>query len=131
MTKKTTLRVLLGATALLLGMAASAQEFVVSTGGKGNTYSKMFNQFSAQCQNEVGVPFVERESTGSVENLDRLLANEVPAANVQVDVLHFRARNEDLSRIKALFALHPEEIHLVTTTATRKEGQTMGMGGKM
>jgi TRAP-type uncharacterized transport system substrate-binding protein len=90
----------------------------------------MFNQLGAACQTEVGAPFIEMNSSGSVENLDRIIANEVPAAIVQIDVLHWRGRTDDLSRIKALFSLHPEEIHIVTRNIVRKEGGTMGIGAK-
>jgi TRAP-type uncharacterized transport system substrate-binding protein len=116
--------------ALSVPLSAQAQQFVASTGGKGNTYSKMFSEFSAACQQDVGTPFVEKESTGSIENLDRILSNEVPAGIVQVDVLHFRSRTDDLSRIKVLFPMHPEEVHIVTRNITRKEGGTMGFGAR-
>lgn len=106
--------------------SVQAQSFLVSTGGKDQTYSRMFSELGAQCQDEVDTRFVERESTGSIENLDRLLNNEVTAAIVQIDVLHLRSSVEDLSNIKALFALHPEEVHIVARSAARKEGGFFG-----
>jgi TRAP-type uncharacterized transport system substrate-binding protein len=63
--------------------------------------------------------------------MDRLLGNEVNAAIVQTDVLFFRARNEDLSGVKTLFALFPEEVHIITASVSPiLEGGTIGFGKK-
>jgi uncharacterized protein len=118
-------------TLILLGFgAAHAQQFSVATGAKSGTYSKMFQNFSAACQQDAGIPFVEVATSGSIENLDKLLTNQVPAAIVQIDSLHFRARTEDLSKVKMLFPLHPEEVHLIARSAPRMEGGVMGIGQK-
>ena len=50
---------------------------------------------------------------------------------MQTDVLFYRARNEDLSGIKTLFALYPEEVHIITATVSPiLEGGTLGIGKK-
>jgi TRAP-type uncharacterized transport system substrate-binding protein len=74
---------------------------------------------------------IEVPSKGSVDNMDKLLGNEVNAAIVQTDVLFFRARNEDLGGVKTLFALYPEEVHVITATVSPiTEGGTLGIGKK-
>lgn len=101
----------------------------VSTGGPTGTYSKMFKEFAGVCKDQIMQ--IEVPSTGSVQNMDRILGNEVNAAIVQTDVLFFRARNEDLGGIKTLFSLHPEEVHVVTLAVSAiKEGGVAGFGSK-
>lgn len=116
--------------AVMLSTSAMAQtQLKVSTGSPGNTYSRMFKEFSGVCKDQIMQ--VEAPSTGSVQNMDRILGNEVNAAIVQTDVLFYRARNEDLSNIKTLFALHPEEVHVITTKQSAiKEGGYAGFGAK-
>lgn len=111
-------------------VTASAQtQLKVSTGSSSGTYSRMFKEFAAVCKDQITQ--IEMPSTGSVQNMDRILANEVNATIVQTDVLYYRARNEDLSNIKTLFALYPEEVHVVALKeSVIKEGGTMGIGAK-
>lgn len=118
------------ATAVALALPADAQQFVVSTGAAGNTYDSMFQQFAAACLSEVGLPMVALPSAGSMENIDRLINNEVTGAIVQADVLSYRSRLDDLGQVRALFALHPEEVHLLALSEPRKEGGLAGLGGR-
>lgn len=97
---------------------ASTLELKVSTGSPQGTYSQMFKQFAAVC-GEGEVSLTEINSSGSVQNLDRLLGNEVNGAIVQTDALFYRSRNEDMSQIKTLFALHPEEVHVIATAQSK------------
>jgi len=115
--------------ALAVATVASAQSLKVSTGGKSGTYSKMFSELSSVCMNEVQM--IELNSTGSVQNIDRIVGNESHAVFSQTDVVFFRARTEDFSNIKTLVALHPEEVHVVSLVDSKiKEGGTMGFGAK-
>lgn len=123
-------RAALALATLVVTTAAAAQSFVVSTGPAGNTYDVMFQQFTAQCQGEVGVPFVGKTSAGSMENVDRLANNEVTASLSQSDVLAYRSKLEDMTQIRVLFALHPEELHVLVLSELRKEGGMAGLGGK-
>jgi hypothetical protein len=121
-------RYLVGAAILIAAFAAQAQGIKVSTGGAGNTYSKMFNQLAGKCR-ETGLSLTEAVSSGSVENVARLVGNETQAAIVQTDVIYLQARTDDrLNSIKTLFTLHPEEVHVVALTG-KKVGGTMGFGG--
>lgn len=117
-------------TAIAISSTAVAQtQLKVSTGGNTGTYSRMFKEFQNVCKDQIMQ--IEMPSKGSVENMDRILGNEVNAAIVQTDVLFHRARNEDLGSIKTLFALHPEEVHVITPTVSPiKAGGVAGIGAK-
>lgn len=118
------------AIAFVASVTVSAQtQLKVSTGSSTGTYSRMFKEFQQTCKDQIMQ--VEMPSTGSIQNMDRILGNEVNAAIVQTDVLFYRARNEDLSNIKTLFALHPEEVHVIAPTVSPiKVGGVAGIGGK-
>jgi TRAP-type uncharacterized transport system substrate-binding protein len=88
----------------------------------------MFKELNERCA-ATGLTLVEMNSTGSVENLNRIIGNEVNAGFTQTDVIWLRAQGEDLSTIKTLIALHPEEVHILAM-AGKKVGQKMGFGGQ-
>lgn len=113
----------------LLSFAAGAQQLQVATGGPSGTYSAMLKQLTAVCG--TGVALIETNTSGSQDNINRLIGNQVNAAFVQSDVLYLRARTEDLGNVKTLLALHPEQVHIVARAASGiKEGGTMGIGAK-
>lgn len=103
-----------------------AQTLKVATGGEGGTYSQMFRELKKACQGEMQL--VEVPTSGSVENADLLMGNQVNAGIVQSDVLFFRSRNEDMSELKTLSTLHYEEVHIITRADGRVEGQKSFMG---
>jgi uncharacterized protein len=111
------------------GMAMAQSTFKVSTGGATATYSRMSKEIGAICANDIQLQ--EVNSSGSMQNMDRLIGNEVQGAFVQTDVIKYRGNTEDLSNVKTLVTLHPEQVHLVTLAAgVGKEGGIMGFGGK-
>ena len=57
----------------------------VATGGATGTYHRMFTEFQQACKDQIMQ--IEVPSKGSVDNMDKLLGNEVNAAIVQTDVL--------------------------------------------
>lgn len=99
----------------------AAEDFSIGTGGKGGTYYQMCQQMREACQTEQ-LNLTCEESSGSVFNLDNLLTNKVNSAWVQLDVLFLTGQTRNLSAIKQLFALHPEEVHLVALNVEYKEG---------
>lgn len=110
-------------------VAASAQALKVSTGDSSGSYSRTFKELSAVCMGEL--PLAEVNSTGSMQNIDRIAGNEVSAAYVQTDVMFFRSRTEDLSNIKTLVTLFPEQVHVVALAVPKvKEGGFAGIGAK-
>lgn len=127
---KNLFKVVLASLMLLVSFGTFAQtQLKVSTGGPTGTYSRMFKEFQGVCKDQIMQ--IEMPSKGSIENIDRLVGNEVNAAIVQTDVLFFRARNEDLSNVKTLFALYPEEVHVITMAVSPiMEGGTAGFGKK-
>lgn len=117
------------AVAAMIPAAMAQSQLKVSTGSPSGTYSKMFKEFQAVCKDQILQ--IEMPSSGSIENVDRLVGNEANAAIVQTDVLYFRARNEDLSGVKTLFSLFPEEVHVITKVDSPiHEGGTLGIGKK-
>lgn len=113
----------------LASFGVSAQSLKVSTGGSSGTYSRLTKELMGACSTQI--PIAEINSTGSVQNLDRIIGNEVNAAFVQTDVLFYRSRTEDLSNIKTLVAMNPEDVHVVTLTQSKeKTGGTLGFGAK-
>lgn len=122
------LKMIVGLALALALSPAAAQSLKVSTGAPTGTYSKMFNQLAGKCR-ETGLSLTESGSSGSVENVARLVGNETQGAIVQTDVIYLQAQTDDrLNNIKTLFTLHPEEVHVVAMT-DKKVGGTMGFGG--
>lgn len=108
---------------------AGAQPVQVATGGKDGTYSRMLSQLGNRCA--TATPLIETNTSGSMEALDKLMENQVSLAFVQTDVLHLRARTEDVGQIKTLVALHPEQVHIVARDdQPLKSGGFAGSGGK-
>src|SRR5689334_2406250 len=115
--------------AALLALSASAQTLKVATGSAKGTYAAMFKELTAACGNEVAM--VEVPSTGSMDNINQLVGNQVNAAFVQSDVLYLRARTEELGNVKTLLALHNEAVHIVALAQSGiKEGGTLGIGAR-
>lgn len=108
--------------------SAHAQSLVVATGSPGNTYSTMFKELASECGSSIQL--TEKTTSGSNENVDLLVGNKVNGAIVQTDVMFYRARTEDLSSIKTLIALHPEEVHFVASAVPKFVGGVLGIGGK-
>lgn len=111
-------------------IASFAQQLQVSTGAaKGSTYTDMFATMGKYCGGQIAL--VPMPSSGSVENLDRLVSNSTNAAFVQSDMLFMRAMTEDLGNIKTLLALHPETVHFVAPVRSGvKAGGMLGVGGQ-
>ena len=116
----------LAAIGLILATSAQAQQFKVATGGETGTYATMFRELKAVCKGDLNL--VEVGTSGSVENVDLLMGNQVNAGLVQQDVLFFRSRNEDMAMLKTLVTLHYEEVHLLTRADGKVEGQKKILG---
>lgn len=120
------------AVALITGLASQAvvaQPLQVATGSKEGTYARMLAQVNGACSSVT--PLIETNTSGSQEALELLMGNTVNMAFVQTDVLHLRARTEDMSGIKALLTLHPETVHIVVRSdQPLKSGGVIGIGAK-
>ncbi|HDR9174397.1 hypothetical protein KDW82_08960 [Burkholderia vietnamiensis] len=108
--------------------AAHAQALTVATGDPAGTYSRMFKELNARCGQSIAL--TEQSSKGSMDNIDSIEGNQVNGAFVQTDVLVWRAQNEDLSGVKTLVALAPEEIHVIARADGKTEGGIFGIGAK-
>lgn len=109
---------------------AHAQSLVIATGGPAGTYHAMFKELYQRCGGNGDDQLKEVTSSGSNENIDKLVANQVNGAIVQTDVIYFRSKTEDLSKVKTLFTLHSEQVHLIARAEGVKEGGVLGFGAK-
>ena len=110
-------------------VGAMAQSLKIGTGGATGSYSRTFKELTAVCSSEMQI--AEVGSSGSMQNIDRIVGNEISGAYTQTDVLHYRGRTEDLSNVKTLVTLFPEQVHIVALREGKKEGGVMGIGGKV
>lgn len=109
-------------TLLLLPPAHAATFLNVATGSATGTYSTMFKNIGKVCTQSAYLK--ERGTSGSLENIDLLLSNEVSLAFVQSDVLKAKEQIDGDTRvqnIKALLPLHNEEIHLFAPPPVTKK----------
>jgi TRAP-type uncharacterized transport system substrate-binding protein len=112
-----------------LSMSVQSQTLKVATGSAKGTYAAMFKELTQVCGTEVVM--IEVPSTGSMDNINQLVGNQVNAAFVQSDVLYLRAQTEELGNVKTLLSLHNEAVHIVAMAHSGvKEGGTMGIGAK-
>lgn len=129
---KKSIRLLLAFVALSLSASFSfADDILIATGDSKNAsvYSRMFRELMKVCP---AADIKERETKGSVENLDLIANNEVQGALLQGDFLaYWNKRSPDrVANIKTLFPLHQEELHYIARADVKKVGGFMGFGGK-
>lgn len=108
-------RILISVTlaAFTSAQAAPATFLNVATGSPTGTYSAMFKNIGTVCTQSAYLK--ERGTSGSLENIDLLLSNQVSLAFVQSDVLKAKQQidmDARVENIKALLPLHNEEVHL-------------------
>jgi TRAP-type uncharacterized transport system substrate-binding protein len=119
---------------LTVGLTGFAQEstFLVADGSSSGTY-QLFLKEIVVATPDSGITFKEVPSSGAVENLDKLINNEVMGAFVHSDVLFHRSKAESGldTKYKTLLALFNEDVHFVAlSTAKRTTGGTFGYGAK-
>ena len=121
-------RTLLGAATALAGLARTRELYaqnaprpmIVSSGDKDGTYHRLVDELSAACSGQIE----NKESDGSLANIDRVIDNQAEMGITQLDALVLRGQREkDLrERIRILAVLHPEEVHFIAKSAGRSEG---------
>lgn len=111
-----------------LTSVAQAQQVKVATGSPKGTYHALFTNIADKCGNEMAIIGVN--TSGSLENLDKLAGKEVGAAFMQTDALFASAQGRDLGNIKTLVAFHKESVHVVAPVASgvKTSGNMIGMG---
>lgn len=111
---------------------AARADLVVSTGSEKGTYYSMLRSVQVACSQ---VPLTVNTSTGSDENLDRLVQNQATLGVVQSDTLKFQEMNDPRvndERIRVLAVLHPEEVHVVVSSGVKVGGSMFGLvGGRL
>jgi hypothetical protein len=103
-------------------------ECTTGPGASCSTYVEMFRQLKAAVGDVPDLTLQEVQTKGTVDCIDRLIGNELNGCIAQADVLFSRKRNEDLSSIKTLVALHPEEVHYVAKVVTGLKAGGRGVG---
>ena len=98
-----------------MSMFAAAQQLKVATGSPKGTYHALFTDIAGVCGNEMAVIGVN--TSGSLENIDKLTSKEVGAAFVQTDSLFASAQGRDLGNVKTLVAFNREMVHVLTMSA--------------
>lgn len=123
---------ILASIALASAMSVSAAGLIIATGNEKGTYSKLIPQVNDACSSTALL--TERRTSGSNENIDLILNNEVDLAIVQTDSLHYKRMMDDpikINNIKMLRSLHLEELHIITlVTSPIKSGGTLGFNSK-
>lgn len=111
-----------------VAFSAQAQQVKMATGGPKGTYHALFTNIADKCGNEMAIVGVN--TSGSLENLDKLTNKEVGAAFMQTDVLFASAQGRDLGNIKTLVAFHKESVHVIglANSGLRTSGNLVGMG---
>jgi TRAP-type uncharacterized transport system substrate-binding protein len=113
---------------LAVSVTAQAQQVKVATGGLKGTYHALFTNISNKCGTEMAIIGVN--TSGSLENLDKLAGKEVGAAFMQTDALFASAQGRDLGNIKTLVAFHKESVHVVAPAVSglKTSGNMVGLG---
>ncbi len=113
---------------VLCAVTAQAQQVKVATGGPKGTYHALFTNIADKCGSEMAI--IGINTSGSLENLDKLAGKEVGAAFMQTDALFASAQGRDLGNIKTLVAFHKESVHVVAPVASglKTSGNMVGMG---
>lgn len=109
---------------IFFGMAFAIGQVVVpiSTGSQTGSYYKFASQAAQVCSGDVRIKVVE--SAGSTANLDAMEANEVALGVAQLDILDLYKRTRDMSGVKLLVPLFPEQVHFITRSdVTKIDGQ--------
>ena len=111
-------------------MSGQSQSLIVSIGVEDGTYARFFNEFARVCTQ----PALQgRASTGSVENLERLLNTEANLAFVQADVLVTKLLiDHDLrvQSVRTFLVLYVEEIHILTKSPNASIGSFSDLANK-
>lgn len=112
----------------LVATLSHAQQVKVATGSPKGTYHSMFTNIADKCGQRLAVIGVN--TSGSLENLDKLTGKEVGAAFIQTDALFASAQGRDLGNIKTLVAFHKESVHVVALASSglKTSGNIVGFG---
>lgn len=107
---------------------AQAQQVKIATGSPKGTYHALFSNIADKCGNEMAIVGVN--TSGSLENLDKLTGKEVGAAFMQTDALFASAQGRDLGNVKTLVAFNKESVHVVAAAQSglKTAGNLVGLG---
>jgi TRAP transporter TAXI family solute receptor len=123
---------LIALSAAALAAQPSADGIGMVTGPKTGTAIQLAMEM-AQIAQRAGVELVVKASEGSLDNIRRLVSAENAGLGfVQADVLDVLTRSADpqvrrtVERLRLVFPLHDEEVHLLARTAIRRLEELQG-----
>jgi TRAP transporter TAXI family solute receptor len=125
---------------LMLSSFSFAGTLGFATGSQEGTYYHMAQEIKDRCQSET-LDINVFETKGSIDNIEKLLSSsKVQLGFTQADaIVGYHILNEDKGidrRIKALYPLHSEQIHIITEKdfVVRKfsdlNGKRVGIGNR-
>lgn len=122
--------VCLALTFLIFGLASpparAQQTFGMGTGGAAGMYFAFGREISEACGQDVGMK-AELEENGSAGNVQAILDNSRPWGMAQLDYLAVEGIERDLTRIKVLVPMFPEQVVFMSARAvTKSEGGATG-----
>ena len=94
----------------LVGCSSVPESIKLATGSSTGYYYRLGQQPEASVENTVSLNIEVQESQGSIDNLQRLLAGDIDAALVQLDVAE---ESMKAGEVKAIAVLAQEHIHLI------------------
>lgn len=105
---------------------AAPLEVAIGTGQAEGSYSRFINQVAQVCSNDK-YAYKSQPSGGSPDNLNMLLGNEIPAGIGQLDVGDLFRNTRDVSQLRLLLPLFPEQAHFITrANFGKKQAATLG-----
>jgi len=97
-----------------LSMSSFAQTVLeVPTGDSSGSYFRFVTEAASACKSD-GYVVTPKVSSGSSANLDALLSNDAGVSIVQMDVAELNRNQRDLTSLRVLLPLFPEQAHFIT-----------------
>lgn len=120
---------------LFVGNSYAQQKFLVADGSSSGTYKQFLKEMIPVFEGAgVNLDFQEVDSTGAIDNLDKLVNNDVMAAFMHADVIYHRSKNDSASKLEeryqTLLTLFPEDVQFITLSKPKKVGGIAGIGYK-
>lgn len=99
---------------LLWAVSASAEEIKIANGSSSGIYDQITKEIQQQLvASGSDLVLTSVASSGAIENLDKLIGNEAGLAFMHSDVLFYRSKIDDLTNLKTLLALFPEDVNII------------------
>ena len=115
---------------LVSPLSGQPKPLIVSTGDPRGTYVLFFNEIVRVCPQP---PLRGMTSSGSLENLERVINNQVSLAFAQSDVLYAKRLIEhdpSVEQVRTFLVLYLEEVHILVRTSSASIRAFSDLAGK-